>query len=80
MISISSLRVQREDDRADRYSPRHHGLPVAASARGMTEEETRWQFALLTFSNELESVGDIIDKNLCDTLSKQTAEGVWLPG
>ena len=71
-------RVQLEDDRADRYC-RDIKDYLSQIREGMTEEETRWQFALLTFSNELESVGDIIDKNLCDTLRKQTAEGVWLP-
>lgn len=73
-----SERVQLEDDRADRYC-REIKDYLSQIREGMTEEETRWQFALLTFSNELESVGDIIDKNLCDTLRKQTAEGVWLP-
>lgn len=72
-----SVQVQREDDRVDRHC---HDIKdyLSRIREGLTEEETRWQFALLTFSNELESVGDIIDKNLCDTLRKQTAEGIWL--
>ncbi|MFZ4777808.1 MAG: Na/Pi cotransporter family protein [Terrimicrobiaceae bacterium] len=71
------LRVQNEDDRADNYN-RDIKDYLSRIREGMTEEEIRWQFALLTFSNELESVGDVIDKNLCDTLRKQTAEGVYL--
>lgn len=73
-----TLRVQHEDDRVDRYY-RTIKAYLSRIGDGLTEEETRWQLALLTFSNELESVGDIIDKNLCDILRKQTAEAVWLP-
>ena len=40
----------------------------------MSQEDTQWQFTLLTFSNELESVGDIIDKNLSDSIIKRAAE------
>lgn len=73
-----TLRVQHEDDRVDRYYRTIKDY-LSRIGDGLTEEETRWQLALLTFSNELESVGDIIDKNLCDILRKQTAEAVWLP-
>ncbi len=72
-----TLRVQNEDDRADNYN-RDIKDYLSRIREGMTEEEIRWQFALLTFSNELESAGDIIDKNLCDTLRKQTVEGIYL--
>jgi phosphate:Na+ symporter len=72
------LRVQNEDDRVDFYYRTIKDY-LSRIREGLTEEETRWQFALLTFSNDLESVGDIIDKNLCDILRKQTAEAVWLP-
>jgi phosphate:Na+ symporter len=73
-----TLRVQQEDDRVDRYYRTIKDY-LSRIREGLTGEEARWQFALLTFSNELESVGDIIDKNLCDILRKQTAEAVWLP-
>jgi len=73
-----TLRVQHEDDRADNYN-RDIKDYLSRIREGMTEEEIRWQFGLLTFSNELESVGDLIDKNLCDTLRKQAGEGVYLP-
>jgi phosphate:Na+ symporter len=73
-----ALRVQNEDDRVDQYY-RSIKDYLSQIREGLTEEETRWQLALLTFSNDLESVGDIIDKSLCDILRKQTAEAVWLP-
>jgi len=73
-----SIRVQHEDDRVDAYNQKIKDY-LSRVKEGMSGEEARWQFALLTFANELESVGDIIDKNLCDTLRKQTCEAVWLP-
>jgi phosphate:Na+ symporter len=71
-------RVQQEDDRVDAA---YRGIKdyLSRIQEGLNEEETRWQFALLTFSNELESVGDLIEKNLCELLRKQTAEGTMLP-
>lgn len=62
-------RVQQEDDLVDdRYKRIRNYLNRLRE--GMTEEEARWQFALLTFSTELEAIGDVIDKNLCDALQK----------
>lgn len=71
-------RVQQEDDRVDRFYGEIKDY-LSRIREELTAEESRWQFLLLTFSNELESVGDIIDKNLCDILRKQTQQGVWLP-
>ncbi len=71
-------RVQQEDDRVDTS---YRGIKdyLSRIQEGMSEEEKRWQLALFTFSNELESVGDHIEKNLCDLLRKQTADGTFLP-
>lgn len=73
-----SIRVQKEDDRVDDYNHKIKDY-LSRINEGMSGDEARWQFALLTFANELESVGDIIDKNLCDILRKQMGEVVWLP-
>lgn len=72
-----TTRVQQEDDRVDHFYLEIKNY-LSRIREGMTEDETRWQFSLLTFSNELESVGDIIDKNLCDTLRKRIVEGAQL--
>ncbi len=71
-------RIRQEDDRVDGA---YEGIKTYLSRirEGLSEEEARWQFALLTFSNELESVGDIIDRNLCGTLKKLSAGGAELP-
>lgn len=73
-----ALQVQAEDDRVDAYNDKIKDY-LSRVSEGMSGAESRWQFALLTFANELESVGDIIDKIMCDTLRKQTGEAVWLP-
>jgi len=71
-------RVQNEDDRVDAA---YRGIKdyLSRIQDGLSEEEMRWQLTLLTFSTELESVGDLIEKNLCDLLRKQTADGTMLP-
>lgn len=46
---------------------------------GMSEEDARWQFALLSFSNELESVGDIVDKQFSDLLLNRQDQHEVLP-
>lgn len=71
-------RVRQEDDRVDTS---YRGIKdyLSRIEGEMSEEETKWQFALLTFSNDLESVGDLIEKSLCDLLRKQAADGTFLP-
>jgi phosphate:Na+ symporter len=71
-------RVQQEDDRVDTS---YRGIKdyLSRIQEGMSEEEKRWQLALFSFSNELESVGDLIEKHLCDLLRKQAADGTFLP-
>lgn len=66
--------VQRQDDAIDThhreirdYLSRIHDTAAA---------ETQWSFTLLGFTNELESVGDIIEKNLCDALLKRLVDQV----
>lgn len=68
-----SKRVQLEDDMVDDCYRRIKNY-LNSLREGMTEGEARWQFALLTFANELEGVGDIVDKHLCDSLQKLLAE------
>lgn len=70
--------VQQLDDRIDTFN-RSIKDYLSRVSEGMSEQEVQWQFTLLTFSNELESVGDLIDKNLCDALFKQVAENVEMP-
>jgi phosphate:Na+ symporter len=42
----------------------------------MNDFDRRWHFTLLNYAAELEAIGDIIEKNLTGTVTKQTAERV----
>jgi len=66
-------RLQHEEDRIDSFNSSISDY-LSRIGEGMSQEDTQWQFTLLAFSNELESVGDIIDKNLCDSVIKRAAE------
>lgn len=69
--------VRREDDRVDRFY-REIKDYLSRVREGLAPEEAQWHFAIMTFSNDLESAGDIVDKNLCDMFQKQRAEGARL--
>ena len=70
-------RIQHEENQIDTINT---GLSdyLSRIGEGMSQQDTQWQFTLLAFANELESVGDIIDKHLCDSLLKRAAELVVL--
>lgn len=70
--------VRQEDDNVDTFD-RDINDYLSQLREGMTTDEVRWQFVLQTFANELESAADLIDRSLCDTLGKQTAQAVYLP-
>ncbi len=71
-------RIQKEDDGVDRINLELTDY-LSRIGEDMGSKEKQWQFTLLTFSNELESVGDLVDKHLCDLLVKQRTEGSVLP-
>jgi phosphate:Na+ symporter len=70
-------KIQYEENQIDEINT---GLSdyLSRIGEGMSQEDTQWQFTLLAFANELESVGDIIDKNLCDSLLKRATDLVTL--
>ena len=70
-------RIQREDDVIDRMNMELKDY-LSRIEVGNNPDDRHWQFTLLAFSNELESVGDVIDKQLCDLLIKLSATGVVL--
>lgn len=71
-------RLQQQDDRIDAFN-RDIKDYLSHLREGITQAEAQWQFTLLAFVNELEAVGDIIDKNLCDALVKQHSDGARFP-
>jgi len=44
----------------------------------MNQFERKWHFTLLSYSGELETIGDLIEKNLFGTVMKQLADGLSL--
>jgi phosphate:Na+ symporter len=70
-----AIKLQSEDDTVDRMNL-HISDYLSRISSDRKPDEARWQITLLSFCNELESVGDIIDKNLCDLLLKMKAGGV----
>ena len=66
-------KIEQEEDKVDVFNTSISDY-LSRIGEGMSQEDTQWQFTLLAFSNELESVGDIIDKNLCDSVIKRAAE------
>jgi phosphate:Na+ symporter len=65
--------LQCEEDKIDTFNTRICDY-LSKIGDGMSQEDTQWQFTLLGFANELESVGDVIEKNLCDSIIKRASE------
>ncbi len=70
-------RTQKEDDRIDRYN-RELIAYLSHIGGEKSPRDQRWQVALMNFAVELESIGDLLDKHLCDLAIKQHAEGATL--
>ena len=65
--------VQKEDDKVDLLNNEIKTYITHLSEQALNTEESRREIALLTFANELENIGDIIDKNLIDLAKKKIA-------
>lgn len=67
-------RAQEHDDRVDEM---HGAIKLYLSqiaADQMTPRDSQLQFGLLHFVSQLETVGDVVDKNFCHQLLKQIAD------
>ncbi len=69
LMLARGIRVQ--DDRVDRLNETIKSFLSQISEESLNPVESRTLFTLLGSANELESIGDIVDKNLCDHLVKQ---------
>ena len=63
--------VQQEDDKVDLLNNEIKAYITRLSEQSLNTEESRREVALLTFANDLESIGDIIDKNLIELAEKK---------
>ncbi len=63
--------VRNEDDEVDLLNNEIKAYITRMSEQALNTEDSRREIALLAFANELESVGDIIDKNLVELAEKK---------
>ena len=71
--------VMLRDDRVDRLN-QHIAAFLSRLTDGLDEGDERWRFFLLSFSGELESVGDILEKEVCPIAIRQAQKGKVLGG
>jgi phosphate:Na+ symporter len=68
--------IQQQDDKVDLLNNEIKSFITKLSEQALSPEESRREIALLAFANELESIGDIIDKNLIELAKKKISLGV----
>lgn len=74
--AIPAKSIHAQDDAIDEINRQ---LMLYLSQIGeMNHFDRKWHLTLLSYSSELETIGDIIEKNLLGTVSKQQAENFTL--
>ncbi len=63
--------IREQDNRVDQLNAAIKEYLSQVNQESLSPGDSKALFALLTTANELESIGDIVDKNLCDHLIKQ---------
>jgi phosphate:Na+ symporter len=63
--------VRKEDDKVDLLNSEIKAYITRLSEEALNVDESRREVALLAFANDLESIGDIIDRNLIDLAEKK---------
>lgn len=70
-------RIQKDDDVIDRHN--RELIDYLSRIGGeKSSRDNRWQLALMNFAVELEAVGDLLEKHLCDLVAKQRGEAAVL--
>lgn len=70
-----AAQVHDHDDHVDDTAAAVTQYLSRISQEDLSDSDSQWQFTLFSCVNELESIGDIIDKNLCDFVRKQAGHG-----
>jgi len=70
--------VQKHDDRIDDLNTAIKLYLSQIPDDAMTPRDSQLQFGLLNFSSQLESIGDIIDKNMCTAVIKHGSDATAL--
>jgi len=68
--------VRRHDDRIDELNANIKLYLSQIPADAMTPRDSQLQFGLLNFSSQLESIGDVIDKNVCGPVLTHSRDDV----
>ncbi len=68
-------RIQELDDEIDRMNNEIKSYLSRVSGESMGAKDSQLHQALLSFTSELEAIGDIIDRNLCHQVIKQESHG-----
>lgn len=68
--------VSSRDDKVDLLNSEIKNYLTKLSELALNADESRREIALLTLANDLETIGDIIDKNLVELAKKKLALGV----
>jgi phosphate:Na+ symporter len=71
--------VQKHDDRIDDLNTAIKLYLSRIPSDALTSRDSQLQFGLLNFCSQLESIGDIIDKNICSAVIKHAHEKLDLP-
>ncbi|HEY7676361.1 MAG TPA: Na/Pi cotransporter family protein [Candidatus Methylomirabilis sp.] len=68
--------IERQDDQVDILNREIKRYVTKLSQQSMRPEESRREIDLLSFSNNLENLGDIVDRNLMELAKKKMYAGV----
>jgi phosphate:Na+ symporter len=68
--------IQRRDDWVDRLDREIKLYITKLSAANLTEDQSQREISLLALTGDLETIGDIIDKNLMELAKKKSYKGL----
>lgn len=74
-----AVEVRGHDDYLDRQNDAIKEYLRNISEESLSPRDSQLQFSLLNFTSELEAIGDIIDKTLCDHVIRHGEKDAYLP-
>jgi len=68
--------IQEKDDQVDTLDREIKHYLTQLSQQSLTDEQSKREIGILAFVNNMENIGDIVDKNLMDLAKKKLSKGV----
>ncbi len=68
--------IQEKDDQVDTLDREIKHYLTKLSQQSLTDEQSKREIGILAFGNNMENIGDIVDKNLMDLAKKKLSKGV----